>query len=337
APFGAADGVCVRGQQRVDHRLQQLPHQIRRRLSEGFTEQASRVDNVRSGDRDDSIREGCRRFLEGSHGDRAHVHDEADHRAVTPLCGTPLVRGKKCGEGGVFQSAVKAGCVPKCGESGGCKRTATACGTVAPGAWPRRSYPITAGGPPMPEPTSTFTAGQLPVEVYASEREMGVAAAERAAETIRAAVEARGHARVVVATGNSQFAFVEALREQDIPWDHVTAFHMDEYVGIDADHPAAFRRGIRERIDEPFSRAPAHHMDESVGIDAHPPATFPRWIRERIEEPFSPAAVHYIEGDAPDAEAEAARYEALLREAPLALVCMGIGENGHLAFNEPYE
>src|SRR5690606_111462 len=91
APFGAADGVCVRGQQRVDHRLQQLPHQIRRRLSEGFTEQASRVDNVRSGHRDDSIREGCRRFLEGSHGDRAHVHDEADHRAVTPLCGTPLV------------------------------------------------------------------------------------------------------------------------------------------------------------------------------------------------------------------------------------------------------
>ena len=90
APFGAADGVCVRGQQRVDHRLQQLPHQIRRRLSEGFTEQASRVDNVRSGHRDDSIREGCRRFLEGSHGDRAHVHDEADHRAVTPLCGTPL-------------------------------------------------------------------------------------------------------------------------------------------------------------------------------------------------------------------------------------------------------
>src|SRR5690606_6497255 len=64
--------------------------QIRRRLSEGFTEQASRVDNVRSGHRDDSIREGCRRFLEGSHGDRAHVHDEADHRAVTPLCGTPL-------------------------------------------------------------------------------------------------------------------------------------------------------------------------------------------------------------------------------------------------------
>lgn len=154
----------------------------------------------------------------------------------------------------------------------------------------------------MPEPTTTFTAGSLPVEVYASEREMGIAAAERAAATIRDAVSARGHARVIVATGNSQFAFVDALREQDVPWSQVTVFHMDEYVGIDANHPAAFRR----------------------------------WIRERIEEPFHPAAVHYIVGDAPDAELEAARYEALLREAPLDLVCMGIGENGHLAFNEPY-
>lgn len=153
----------------------------------------------------------------------------------------------------------------------------------------------------MPQPTTTFTAGELPVEVYASEREMGIAAAERAAATIRDAVSRNGQARVVIATGNSQFAFVEALRDQDIPWSQVTAFHMDEYVGIDANHTAAFRR----------------------------------WIRERIEEPFSPAAVHYIEGDAPDAEAEAARYEALLREAPLDLVCMGIGENGHLAFNEP--
>lgn len=155
----------------------------------------------------------------------------------------------------------------------------------------------------MPEPTTTFTAGELPVEVYATEREMGIAAAERAGASIRDAVARHSQARVVIATGNSQFAFVEALRDQDVPWSQVTVFHMDEYVGIDADHSAAFRR----------------------------------WIRERIEEPFRPAAVHYIEGDAPDAQAEADRYEALLREAPLDLVCMGIGENGHLAFNEPYE
>lgn len=155
----------------------------------------------------------------------------------------------------------------------------------------------------MPEPIKAIQVEQLPIEVYASPAEMGRAAAERAADVIRAAVEARGHARIVVATGNSQFAFVSALHDQDIPWQQVTAFHMDEYVGIDADHSASFRR----------------------------------WIRERIEEPFSPATVEYIIGDAPDAQAEADRYEALLREAPLDLVCMGIGENGHLAFNEPYD
>lgn len=155
----------------------------------------------------------------------------------------------------------------------------------------------------MPEPIKAIQAEQLPIEVYASPEEMGQAAAERAAAVIREAVTAKGHARIVVATGNSQFAFVSALADQDIPWHQVTAFHMDEYVGVDADHSAGFRR----------------------------------WIRERIEEPFRPAKVEYIVGDAPDAQAEADRYEALLREAPLDLVCMGIGENGHLAFNEPYD
>ncbi|TDE94750.1 glucosamine-6-phosphate deaminase [Occultella glacieicola] len=155
----------------------------------------------------------------------------------------------------------------------------------------------------MSEPIQQFVAGELPVEVYASEREMGAAAAARAAAVIRDAVAANGHARVVIATGNSQFAFVEALKDQDVPWGDVTAFHMDEYVGIDEDHTASFRR----------------------------------WIGERIEQPFAPAKVEYIIGDAPDAQQEADRYEALLREKPLDLVCMGIGENGHLAFNEPYD
>jgi glucosamine-6-phosphate deaminase len=140
-------------------------------------------------------------------------------------------------------------------------------------------------------PIREFTAAELPVEVYSSPREMGRAAAARATAVIREAVAARGEARVVIATGNSQF-----------PWGQVTAFHMDEYVGIPADHTASFRR----------------------------------WIRERIEDPFHPACVHYIDGNTEDPEAEAGRYEALLREAPLDLVCMGIGENGHLAFNEPF-
>src|SRR5690606_13987830 len=84
-------------------------------------------------------------------------------------------------------------------------------------------------------------------------------------------------------------------------------------------------------------RVTVYHMDEYVGIHEDHSASFRRWIRERIEIPFKPKQVHYIVGDAPDAEAEALRYESLLRQQPLDLVCMGVGENGHLAFNEPFE
>lgn len=153
-------------------------------------------------------------------------------------------------------------------------------------------------------PTWTRTAGSLAVQAFASRTDLGRAAALHTAEVIRRAVDQQGSARVIIATGNSQLPFVAALRDiEGVPWDAVTVFHMDEYVGIPADHSASFRK----------------------------------WINERIEVPFRPAAVHYIEGDQPDPEAEARRYEELLREAPLDLVCMGIGENGHIAFNEPYQ
>ena len=146
-----------------------------------------------------------------------------------------------------------------------------------------------------------FTAGDLEVEVHPSEKAMGQAAAARAEQIIRDAVAERGHARVVIATGNSQYAFTDALVGQEIPWESVTVFHMDEYVGIDDDHPASFQR----------------------------------WIRERIADRLHPADVEYISGRG-DAEQETDRYESALRSAPLDLVCMGIGENGHLAFNEPF-
>jgi glucosamine-6-phosphate deaminase len=132
--------------------------------------------------------------------------------------------------------------------------------------------------------------------------EMARDAAVEAADAIRAAIAERGEANVMLATGNSQLAFlVELIQLPDIAWDRVRAFHMDEYVGLAASHSASFRRYMRERVA------------------AHLP------IME----------FHYIEGDAPDAEAEAARYAALLREHPLDLTCAGIGENGHLAFNDP--
>ncbi len=132
---------------------------------------------------------------------------------------------------------------------------------------------------------------------------MGRAAAANTAHILRAAVAERGSARVVIATGNSQFAFTDALADHDVPWDRVTVFHMDEYVGIDAGHSASFRR----------------------------------WIRERVEDRFAPRDVEYIVGDVADVQAECDRYEQALRAAPLDLVCMGIGENGHLAFNEPFD
>src|SRR5882757_1561271 len=127
-------------------------------------------------------------------------------------------------------------------------------------------------------------------------------AAIEAADAIRAAIADRGEANVMLATGNSQLTFlVELIQIPDVEWERVRAFHMDEYVGLAASHSASFRRYMRERV--------AAHL---------PVMEF-----------------HYIEGDAPDPEAEAARYAALLRENPLDLTCCGIGENGHLAFNDP--
>jgi glucosamine-6-phosphate deaminase len=131
---------------------------------------------------------------------------------------------------------------------------------------------------------------------------MARAAADEAAAVIRGAVARRGVASGMFATGNSQLAFVDALvgDTDDVPWDQVVIFHMDEYVGIGPDHPASFQR----------------------------------WIRQRIGQPASPRAAHYLDGLAP-ADDQCKRYAELLRSHPLDLCCLGIGENGHLAFNDP--
>jgi glucosamine-6-phosphate deaminase len=128
------------------------------------------------------------------------------------------------------------------------------------------------------------------------------AAALEAAAVLRDAVAQRGEAHAMFATGNSQLAFVDCLVEPaaDIPWGDVVVFHMDEYVGIGPDHPASFQR----------------------------------WIRERIEQPTHPRAAHYLDGRA-DPARECERYMELLAAYPLDLCCLGIGENGHLAFNDP--
>jgi len=143
--------------------------------------------------------------------------------------------------------------------------------------------------------------GALRVRVHPDAEALASAAAAEVAVTLRDAVRARGVAHAMFATGNSQLLFVDALvRVPEIPWAQVVVFHMDEYVGIGPDHPAGFRR----------------------------------WIRERIVRPVAPAAAHYLDGLA-DPAAECDRYGALLRAHPLDLCCLGIGENGHLAFNDP--
>ena len=99
-------------------------------------------------------------------------------------------------------------------------------------------------------PIADLRFGALRTTVYDSNAALGWAAAQAAAAIIRKASDERGHVSVVLATGNSQLSFIEALREADVPWSKTRVFHLDQYVGIAEDHPASFSRYIRERLVE---------------------------------------------------------------------------------------
>lgn len=143
----------------------------------------------------------------------------------------------------------------------------------------------------------------IDLHYHEGKRESAAAAAAFGARAIKRAIDERGHANVVVATGASQLAMLEALVAHDeVSWGHVTGFHLDEYVGMPPTHRASFRRYLRERFTE---RLPA------LG------------------------GFHFIEGDAPDCDAEIARLNQLLDQHPIDVTLAGIGENGHLAFNDP--
>lgn len=140
------------------------------------------------------------------------------------------------------------------------------------------------------------------VEIFDTKRELGEAAAREAAEIIRAAIAERGEARAVAATGASQFEFLEALaREEGIDWGRVTLFHLDEYVGLPESHPASFRK----------------------------------YLKERLSERVRPGAFHFIDGEAPDPVEECRRLGELISQDEIDVAFVGIGENGHLAFNDP--
>lgn len=143
----------------------------------------------------------------------------------------------------------------------------------------------------------------MDIRVFDRKEDLGAAAARDAAALIRAAVAARGRARIITATGASQFEFLAALTSlPDLPWAQVELFHLDEYVGLSADHPASFRRYLRERLITP------------AGL------------------PLS--AMHWLDGEQ-DPERVCDEVGAALRAAPIDAAFVGIGENGHLAFNDP--
>ena len=149
-----------------------------------------------------------------------------------------------------------------------------------------------------------FQVDNLRVEVYADAHDAGRAAAHATAQAMRELVAQRGSAAVLFATGASQLDTLAAIaKEHDIPWRSIDGFHLDEYLGLPAEHPASFRHYLRE------------HLTKRIRM------------RSFLE----------IDGQAGDPEDVCRRYAESLREADPQLCLLGIGENGHLAFNDPDE
>jgi glucosamine-6-phosphate deaminase len=139
------------------------------------------------------------------------------------------------------------------------------------------------------------------LKIFPDGRQLGEAAAAQAAAAITQALGERGRARILAATGASQFDFLAALTQRtDVDWSKVEMFHLDEYIGIPAEHPASFRKYLLERLIRP------------AGLTRH----------------------HLLEGDRDPADV-CRRVGAAIREAPIDCAFAGIGENGHLAFNDP--
>jgi len=154
----------------------------------------------------------------------------------------------------------------------------------------------------MSSPVTSMRIDKVPVQVFESNQKLGQKVADDVAALLGELVQHQGEASVILATGNSQLTFIDALRKlKGVPWGTVTLFHMDEYLGMSNQHPASFAR----------------------------------FIQENVVDYVHPAAFYPIRGDAPDAKTELERYKRLLREFSPDICVMGIGENGHLAFNDP--
>ena len=142
----------------------------------------------------------------------------------------------------------------------------------------------------------------MEIKISEDKKACGQAAAEKAAQVLRDAISQKGRAAFIVATGASQFDFLEALTNAPgIDWSKTTMFHLDEYIGIGPDHPASFRK----------------------------------YLQERLVDRVHPGVVNFVDGTVEDAETECKRVGDLISREEIVLACVGIGENGHLAFNDP--
>lgn len=147
-----------------------------------------------------------------------------------------------------------------------------------------------------------FVADQLKVRIYEDRIALGADAAKMAADSIRLILKQKNVVNIIFAAAASQNEFLEALIKEDIDWQRVQAFHMDEYIGLPKNDQQLF-------------------------------GTF---LRNKIFDKVSFKKVFYINGQATDLQAECERYSSLLIEHPVDITCMGIGENTHLAFNDPH-
>ncbi len=148
----------------------------------------------------------------------------------------------------------------------------------------------------------SITIDVLPVSVFETNAKVGQAAASDAAAFLRQTIYERGHANVILATGNSQLTFLEALRcTPGIDWSKVNVFHMDEYIGLEPDDPASF----------------------------------PAFLQRHFLNDLNPSAGAFFPVPGRRGESGCREYEELLRSNPCDLCALGIGENGHLAFNDP--
>lgn len=148
----------------------------------------------------------------------------------------------------------------------------------------------------------TFTKGMLEVKIFHTREEMGKEAAVNVSDTIRQLLKDKEEINMIFAAAPSQSDFMKVLiTDKRIRWEKINAFHMDEYIGLEKDAPQGFGNFLKERI---FDRVPFK-------------------------------SVHYINGRAENPFAECERYAGLLSQYPVDIVCLGIGENGHIAFNDP--